>query len=30
MIDEQAFGSLTPQKLRAILRRYRRQAERAG
>jgi NADH-quinone oxidoreductase subunit E len=30
MIDEQAYGSLTPQKLRTILRRYRRQAERAG
>lgn len=30
MIDEQAYGSLTPQKLRTILRRYRRQAERTG
>jgi len=30
MIDEQAYGSLTPQKLRTILRRYRRNAERTG
>jgi NADH-quinone oxidoreductase subunit E len=30
MIDEQAYGSLTPRKLRTILRRYRRRAEQAG
>lgn len=30
MIDEQAYGSLTPRKLRTILRRYRRRAERPG
>lgn len=30
MIDEQAYGSLTPRKLRAILRRYRGMAARTG
>lgn len=30
MIDEQAFGRLTPQKLRGVLRRYRKKAGRAA
>jgi NADH-quinone oxidoreductase subunit E len=30
MIDEQAFGRLTPQKLRGVLRRYRKKADRAA
>ncbi|MEK6778912.1 MAG: NADH-quinone oxidoreductase subunit NuoE [Candidatus Deferrimicrobiota bacterium] len=30
MIDDQAFGRLTPQKLRGVLRRYRKKADRAA